>query len=109
MISKELLSEVLGEKKYIVEHLGDKNNSFRIVIDNGDDFEEEVLNVYELSHYCKEWLLYKNIQFSYRTLERRLESDLNHFAELDDRYGFHAESEIEAIFKACQWVLEKRK
>ena len=87
MINKELLSKVLDNEvpyQVKVHKIIIKNNSLNYFYNSKDSggglFEaNEYINIYELAHKCKEWALIR----------------------------FLAESEPEAIFKACQWILDK--
>ena len=110
--SKELLSEVLESKLengsidryYFTEN--DSRNLLRIILT--DD-----INIYELAHKCKEW------------------AKLKHFIDIDSHPGcarwgakavshngkpsvfyeqvFIGRTEPEAIFKACEYIMEQTK
>ena len=114
MISKELLSEVLEENISEVYKIGSnpnfKQNTLLFKLYGCGELCN--INIYELAHKCKEWaskqyysvmsgwemthwggayhvVLYKNpnsILFSMSTIE----------------------TEPEAIFKACQWILDNK-
>lgn len=103
MISKELLSEILGSDIYL------KQEAY--------DGYMEYSNIYELAHKCKEWAfnqklldrkpdiysgLWKGIS-SGRTMYRCI-------LFLSIKRGkekFEADTEPEAIFKACEWILKE--
>ena len=108
--SKELLSEVLEldirESKYKdIDNMLLRYGYWQECISNGKDIsgvEYAKINIYELAHKCKEWawLKYKkNIVSTY----------------LGSAYIFplngeqHETTEPEAIFKACEWILEQNK
>ena len=77
MISKELLSEVLETKAWDIKI---SNNILICLIGDGSEYR---LNIHELAHKCKEWAC---------TYKYLLES---------------GSTEPEAIFKACQWILDQ--
>ena len=121
MISKELLSEVLGIE--IVEILGvDKKNDlvYKIMQEykNNDGYESKTIgtyiNIYELAYKCKEWALDNGY-----TLSSNLnnENDKKHkdgkavvFFPDNETYPeiFDEGTEYEAIFEACQWILDNK-
>lgn len=108
MISKELLSEVLGEDRAtscnkLEMEIG---NNFLIV----DDWIK--INIYELAHKCKEYALSKGYYL-------RAEQGVNYKDNLQwtaflntsmddgaDYVDYWNNTEPEAIFKAAQWVLD---
>jgi len=103
MISKELLSEVFGWKiKFVNPRINDNEISFIDYNGNTDSF-----NVYYVAHKCKEWALEQGF-------ETRVTFDKNYKGIwIKKRFGFAEESfmantEPEAIFKACQWVLDNK-
>lgn len=110
MISKELLSEVLCIKySFKIEDYNESN------LNNLEWWQNEIykeqmhtINIYELAHKCKEWAknVYNNIDFM---VYGRGQCDLTIFTQPDDiKYNFNADTEPEAIFKACQWILENK-
>ena len=131
MISKELLSKVLeNEVPYQVKvhKIIIKNNSLNYFYNSKDSggglFEaNEYINIYELAHKCKEWALDNRWIISTMPMLtekkwRNTSVRLSHFYSAGkDRYldgTYHngrieADTEIEAIFKACQWILDKDK
>lgn len=110
MISKELLSEVL--KKEIREFVIEKNELRYILKDDINDIPElYFINIYELSHKCKEWAKSKEfIIHSSPTQKIEYTAIAQHFDLNKFYYGqnqSYALSEYEAIFKLCQWILDK--
>ena len=66
------------------------------------------INVYELAHLCKEWAISKGfITHSVRNLKEYVVYLSGDFREPSD--DFRCNSEPEAIFKACQWILDNVK
>lgn len=115
--SKELLSAVLGIELLNEHGLGcdrfeikGKNLAYRYTYDYSMA-DERSINIYELMHLMKEWaykygfeMVSYHIQDSseYRCLYAHLSIDLNK----DKRIGFYADTEFEAISKACEWILK---
>ena len=105
--SKELISEVLS--KEVEEERFIDSNSLTYV--NSGIYED--INIYELAHKCKEW------------------AKLKHFIDIDSHPGcarwgakavshngkpsvfyeqvFIGRTEPEAIFKACEYIMEQTK
>lgn len=132
-ISKELLSRVIGNE--VLEVLGEKSfgnrdnylqwrydNTIKIgsVTAVARDGGIESMNIYQLAHKCKEWALTKNC-----SIESTFRNTIGlawvvYTVKYDgyDRFGFkrehtykqefHADTEPEAIFKACQWILDNK-
>jgi hypothetical protein len=120
MISKELLSKVLGltticsnmwwyEGNTLVYHW--KGNSMLW-------FEHRSrINIHELAHKCKEWAVMlrpnKHALSSYPRWSNHRdypETNGNYYIcqHLVTGAQFEAETEPEAIFKACQWILDNK-
>ena len=129
MISKELLSKVLDNEvpyQVKVHKIIIKNNSLNYFYNSKDSrgglFEaNEYINIYELAHKCKEWAL--DNRWMICTMPMLTEKKwgntsvrLSHFYSAGkDRYldgiyhngRIEANTETEAIFRACQWILDK--
>ena len=111
MISKELLSEVLKNTVYeenddIIKVIYDiKANE--VVFWTDEEYFNSV-NIYELMHKCKEWA--SSLDGREYWLQSWIEqSPILAVCEVDyqsDNKGFTADTEPEAIFKACEWILE---
>lgn len=104
MISKELLSEVTGIPENAIQaiSIGKSIVSARKI--NGIVEEH---NIYELAHKCKELALDKGYDIC---------SGINFAVIQTEEEGIiwnttieENESEPEAIFKACQWILDNAK
>ena len=116
MISKELLSSVLGltvVKGLELEGIVLWYNGI-VNINNQPPYAKELnINIYELAHKCKEWAYSQGyILFSKIRLNSSLAScyfDTMGKHDYEDGYhnDFRAETEPEAIFKACEWILTK--
>ena len=106
MISKELLSEVLNQ---IIEsvHKPKDSNKINYTVSFGGYWS---INIYELAHMCKEWAEkqthYEFVVYAgdvYLT-DQGLGGEGGFYCE----ELFEADTEPEAIFKACQWILDNK-
>ena len=116
IISKELLSAVLGQEIYddIVYASDDIRSNFL----DGNDFVYTTkstkftchrINIHELAHKCKEWansIGYKmesgtNCLIGYSASTCRSMTD-------DGWTVFQSDTEYEAVFQACQWILDNK-
>ena len=111
-ISKELLSEVLGYEA-LPTQVSTKELQYIDKRRKHGAFHPCYINIHELAHKCKEWALSKEYKllsmskecFLYDTKELYdVSEQLNQWSE-----WFDAETEVEAIFKACQWIYEQQK
>lgn len=115
MISKELLSKVLRLTIVKVPELDGAILWYKGIVNiNGSPYAKELsINIYELAYMCKEWAYSQGyILFSKIRLNSSLAScyfDTMGKHDYEDGYhnDFRAETESEAIFKACQWILTK--
>ena len=115
MISKELLSAVLKEKRVILDYeISISKNE--IHYGHIDIEEDGFINIYELAHKCKEWAV--NLSPNKHALSSYARwGDIRNYKKTNGSYyicqhlvsgiQFEAESEPEAIFKACEWILTK--
>lgn len=104
--SKELLSEVLDKGKGSITKI-EYNPSKTIVEYEQLERYWNSINTYELAHKCKEWahkLGFMVQSYQYNTKAR---VDLLKSCDIDEI--FIEETEPEAIFKACEWILENSK
>ena len=112
IISKELLSDVLklDAEPYNIESKG--NTLYYSVYE--DRYECDILdneiNIYELSHKCKEWALVKGWGLSSGISDHI--TKVRFCTATNDCFNTHKcfndDTELEAIFKACQWILENK-
>ena len=113
MISKELLSEVFNKNVKLVEF---ENKDINIVF---SDFDSLIINIYELAHKCKEWALDKGyiIEVGVHPTIKRDKMDRDYFYKITtdrgqilvSKFVEIIKTEPEAIFKACEWVIEQTK
>ena len=128
MISKELLSEVLGEDfdkvakinnaEFFIHLRGTELVGFvdqsrlQVACPRREDYMS--INIYELAHKCKEWAFNKkncNLNSGKHEVGEGLR--IGYECEVTERYTQHyitssiCETEPEAIFKACEWILNE--
>ena len=115
-VSKELLSEVLNLNITYIEHF---NNSIVYKVSVYD--REEEVNIYEFVFKCKEWATSKNYQIISGLLNNTVFSkhDEKSYAKInyytEDKIGNReykgmyiiANTEIEAVIKACEYALKE--
>lgn len=118
MINKELLSKVLDNEvpyQVKVHKIIIKNNSLNYFYNSKDSvgglFEaNEYINIYELAHKCKEWAFNKDKYkwlFSYKAFTKCHCDIVDNHNRKYIFVSFAGNNEPEAIFKACQWILDK--
>ena len=111
MISKELMSEELMSEvlKLNITYIERCNNSIIYKISVYD--REEEVNIYELAHKCKEWAYSKHgyLLNSRRTFKTKyLLGYCEVVKDCEFYYSEYSNTEVEAIFKACQWILDNK-
>ena len=120
-ISKELVSKVLGKEISQIQIVG---NTLNYVIPNAESQEDDELayidlglniNIYEFAFKCKEWA-YKNFKImllSHCSGQCYINGDLSplmlNWWNGTKSYQVESDTEVEAIFKACNWLLEQTK
>ena len=105
--SKKLLSEVLKNETKGLKSFG-LSECAKYIIFQYEDFDDSI-NIYELAHKCKEWILinkYKIFIYSDDNSEWYCQVQLVDADEQPKEWSV-AETEPEAIFKACEWILEQ--
>ena len=106
MISKELISEVLNIPKESIMDIYTDGNYLLIRKINS---RVEEYNIYGFAFKCKEWA-FKN---KYKIQSQINEGNKGHShitKKNDDCWakGFFENTEIEAIIKACEWILKNK-
>ena len=115
MISKELLSEVIGVD---VRYMSDEYDGNLVPYETREGWK--TINIYELAHKCKEWALLNGFDIITVEIDEQyviLTPDDWQTTKKEKRgmsfvisSSFEAQNtEHEAIFKACQWILEDSK
>ena len=111
MISRELLSKVLdednsviGEYTYISKH----KNMVHIGIELDGIPKEKKINIYELADKCKAWCVEQKYPLETLCAENFVKVKVyqGHWIE-KPKIVFQEHTEIEAIFKACEWILNE--
>lgn len=111
LLSKKLLSEVLGGSVY---ELKIKGNTVYPIYENGMPLMNDIpINIYELAHKCKEWakLKYFIDIDSHSGCARWGAEAVSHNGRPSVFYEqvFIGRTETDAIFKACEWIMEQTK
>lgn len=119
MISKKLLSEVLDENITNLKVNEKDNDWLKYTIAEGG-ISMYGVNIHELAHKCKEWAFdkhnkpistYKKKHTKYRDSDEskgKKVGDVYWVASIFPNYTY-ADTEPEAIFKACEWILKENK
>ena len=115
MISKELLSEVLEIKVFTEIREDDDVRNNILVYWEFDGYHNECrnINIYELAHKCKEWAIgeYGFSLHSFPCPDDTYTCEIYKFHK-STGYAivdwFNCLSEVESIFKACQWILDNK-
>jgi len=114
MISKELLSEVLGVEVCEAPHKSIVSPIIAYKYKDTEGRYQKQINIHELAHKCKVWALNREVMFMSYTHKHGAECvyhPYSHNNEISYRKIFSADggTEPEAIFKACQWILDNDK
>ena len=109
-ISAELASAVLGKEVTKCSLLCTARSSINITyFENKEDFSTvwKEWNIYEFAFKCKEWAYIQGYLLK-SEINGCLVCERNTFMGSDTEW-FNGISEIEAIIKACNWILENSK
>lgn len=113
MISKELLSEVLGVKVKEIRWFKPEKSELQFDVEEDNDYT--TINIHELAHKCKEWVTNKGygIDSGYGSTAKKTRTYSSCCLYLDttgcaSEY-FKSATEPEAVFKACEWIMENTK
>ena len=111
-ISKELLSEVLGYEVDTFLGINKNEIDYTCCKDENVGYIDTSLNIYEFAFKCKEWAKNKEyIVHSSPTQKIEHTAIVQSFDFNKFYYGenqFYALTEVEAIIKACEWILENK-
>jgi len=113
MISKEVLSEVLGLDVLAVA--GEVNGELKYWFDEscGNKVSRESkINIYELAHLCKEWAIkYKcTLTSGMRWHDKTYDCLVHHCFDTEENTYFESKkSEYVAVCKACNWIFKRIK
>lgn len=109
-ISKELFEAIFDEKIMILSIVGRKNSKF-IQYAYGYYTGVYTLSVNDFFFMCKEWAELKNLSL----ISGRYGTTDEYFCEISDPLdedtmnSLYADSEQQAVFDACQWILLENK
>ena len=119
MISKELLSKVLGPQVFCISMDVPHKNMVRIFA-KGYDSEDWDINIYELANKCKEWALESKNYYIWTGINHNSKWEVfvnkshsfNIYETVDSQAVYNpiggSSSEPEAIFNACEWILKQK-
>lgn len=125
MISKELLSEVMGYplSRNINEcgitrviGLNESDSDGSLDLDFGyqglESSHSRYINVYQLSHKCKEWALLNGFEIYSKKTKYKGVAKIKKYINGSKRKNLIcckiANTEIKAIFDICQWILDNK-
>ncbi len=120
-ITKELLSDVLGENVDNIRMSDIPANRVVYEVQGAGIRNPYVINIYELAHKCKEWAInYGKGYYVWTGINHNSKWDVfvtkfNSFSKFEP-VEYQAvynplggkETEPEAVFKACEWILENK-
>ena len=111
IISVELASSVLGLNVVYTESCEHRDGIIGIWTDINTKPIEEI-NIYEFAYKCKVWVF--NKYKIYLSSELGEDSEVSlfwtaNFKIKKENKSFYGDTEIEAILKACNWILENNK
>ena len=109
LISKKLLSEVLGEKDYRIEMFDNtrKISIIRTIVVIPTTYGNSNINIYELQHLCKEWAR----KHGYNTHSVRNVKEYVVYLSgdrVEPSEDYRSSSEPDAVFQVCEWILEQK-
>lgn len=122
-ISKELLSEVLDwnneQKRCYKEHRAVEKNEISIYFFDADSTGKtgshwwKRINIYELAHKCKEWAYKEGFIIDtgfHKYYINQFKANCYGWvcSNINIKQHFNECTEPEAIFKACQWILDNK-
>ncbi len=112
MISKELLSEICQTNLMSLGKLEVVGSDICLYDCSMQPDIYMCWNIYELAHKCKEWASINSyaLESSIHMQPKRNSvagCQIHWRYETEDLPYFEADTEPEAIFKACQWILDK--
>lgn len=116
MISKELLSEVLGYTPFKIDKIKQVGGiGLTLILLNQDGTVRSYQNIYQLAHKCKEWALSNkymidsNISPTFKEVNNGIvgTSLIYNLNNMESK-RFQSDTELEAIFKACEYIMENK-
>ncbi len=108
IITKELLSEVLGEDIFVVKDV--YNDPKKYVYYDCVDGREETINIYELEHKCKCWAIKQGYKVVEETEYIKLKFDLES-VEITTT-AIYKDNQLKTLstkmFNGYQWILDNK-
>ncbi len=110
-ISKELLGEVLelDIQSFYISETSNNNLTMQVRCPIKEELYSKSINIYELAHKCKEWALSKECELLSCIRDENTSLCDIYSDVLDCKFTHYANTEPEAIFKACEWILKELK
>ena len=116
IISKELLSNVLGEKVSDIYGFVNSDNELEYKLSSRLDIE--IINIHELAYKCKEWA--KDLGWTLQSgwdchymAKKYGHNDKGYYSTIQNKdfksQEFKCSSEPEAIFLTCEYILNNIK
>ena len=121
-VSKELMSEVLNYEVDTFLGLNKNEIDYTCCRDENEGYIDISINLYEFAFKCKEWAYTNKYRLS--SGQHRLNTKQEHYINNqiasyfcsvyyitndDSDIQIDANTEPEAIIKACEWILEQNK
>ena len=101
--SKELISEVLSKEVEEEERFIDSNSLTYV---NSGIYED--INIYEFAFKCKEWAFDKGFVLKSYKKQGAFSGTYHYAIDINDKIcEWLANTEYEAIFKACEYIMEQ--
>lgn len=122
-ISKELLGEVLGYEVDAFLGISENEIDYTCCRDKNIGYEDISINIYEFVFKCKEWAMDKGYQIisglsdepAYRKQDEKAYAQIRYYTEDENGNGeyeemyFMANTEVEAVIKASEYILKESK
>ena len=111
MINKELLSEVFNQEVRFIKYVA--NNTYEIHFEKPTRLKYIIINMYELAHKCKEWAYKEGFIIDtgfHKYYINQFKANCYGWvsSNINIKQHFNECTEQEAIFKACQWILDNK-
>jgi len=106
LISKELLSEVLGEKVHYLEQSQIGAEYLAIHLNDGSSKKE--INVFELAHKVKSWCYDKGYPLTLFMANNIVHTRIYLKDDNEKRFYSPEYDEPDGVFQAGQWILDKK-
>ena len=102
-LNKDLLQEVIGKEYKIL-----KITKHSIKVIHEEAFNSVEWCEHKVAHKCKEWASEEPRNLHIQSTNWAGNSGTSKIMWHSDVDIFSADSEVEAIFKACQWILDNK-